>query len=179
MPPAPIRSEASAILPHPVASKPPPRPRNANAAKPPPRREALVQPRGVKAERTPHSDSMAARLASAPPPSLMRAALSAAAPASSISTSSASALASWKGAMLAHINRFKRYPPGASGVGTAYVMFTINGAGVVTSARLISSSGDAALDGEAVALLHRASPTPPPPGGAALTLRLPIVFNRS
>jgi protein TonB len=51
----------------------------------------------------------------------------------------------------------------------------------VVSARLISSSGDRALDEEAVALLHRASPTPPPPaqmGGSVISLTVPIRFDR-
>ena len=102
----------------------------------------------------------------------------AAAPAPSFSRSSADALASWKSALLAHINSFKRYPPGASGAGAVSVAFRIDGAGVVMSVRLIASSGDRVLDAEAVALIHRASPMPPPPVARPLALDVPIRFNR-
>ena len=57
------------------------------------------------------------------------------------------------------------------------VAFAINRAGAVVSARLISSSGDHALDEEAVALLHRASPVPAPPpqlSAGVITLTVPI-----
>lgn len=89
--------------------------------------------------------------------------------------------ANWRGALAAHLNRFKRYPPGAS-AGTARVVFTINQSGRVTAARLAGSSGDGTLDAEAVAMIRRASPVPAPPpgvgGGGSITLTVPIRFNR-
>jgi protein TonB len=180
MPPAPVHAEVEAVLPRPAAPpKARPRARAAELAKPMRRAEKPAQPRAARPERVPKAPESVARRASAPPSFAAPSAFTATAAASSVSASNASALASWKGAMLAHINRFKRYPPGATGLGIAYVAFSINGSGVVTSVRLTSSSGDPALDSEAVALLHRASPTPPPPSGAALTLNLPIKFNRN
>lgn len=82
---------------------------------------------------------------------------------------------------MSHLNRYKRYPAGATGTGTASVAFTISRSGQVLSARLIGSSGDAALDTEAVSLARRASPVPAPPpnlGGATITLTVPIRFGR-
>ena len=64
--------------------------------------------------------------------------------------------------------------------GTASVAFTIARSGQVLSAHLIGSSGNPALDAEAVSLPRRASPVPPPPsefGGSVLTLTVPIHFG--
>ena len=78
-------------------------------------------------------------------------------------------------------NRYKRYPSGSSSHGTTLVAFSINRSGAVTSARLARSSGDRALDEEAVSLPRRASPLPRPPegvGGGAIALTVPIHFGR-
>jgi periplasmic protein TonB len=64
-----------------------------------------------------------------------------------------------------HLNRYKRYPSGAASTGTASVAFTIPWSGQVLSVRMIGSSGNPALDAEAVSLPRRASPVPAPPAG--------------
>jgi periplasmic protein TonB len=136
----------------------------------------VVRTKSAKVDDRPEADHTRAPSGSAAP-----AARTAASPNSSSGASLTSALASWKGELVAHINRFKRFPPNAASSGTASVAFAINRAGAVVSARLISSSGDRALDEEAVALLHRASPTPPPPaqmGGSVISLTVPIRFDR-
>jgi protein TonB len=89
--------------------------------------------------------------------------------------------ASWRGALMAHLNRYKRFPSGAAGIGVATIVFTIDRSGRVLAARLVRSSGDAALDTEAVSLPQRASPVPAPPpniGGGSITLAVPIRFTR-
>jgi len=91
-----------------------------------------------------------------------------------------SAPANWQSMLMAHLERHKRYPPGARARGAhgiAYVRFTIDGAGNVLSARLVRSSGYAELDREAVALVRRASPVPPPPPGANRIITVPVRFN--
>lgn len=93
--------------------------------------------------------------------------------------SSSMSVATWRGMVTAHLNRHKRSPGG--GAGTSSVAFTIDRAGRVLSARLIRSSGSAALDGEAVALARRASPVPAPPasiGKGSITLTVPVRFSR-
>jgi protein TonB len=103
------------------------------------------------------------------------------APAAGAARVSPAALASWKGDLMAHLNRYKRYPSGSSSNGTTLVAFSINRSGAVTSARLARSSGDRALDEEAMSLPRRASPLPRPPegvGGGAIALTVPIHFGR-
>ena len=71
--------------------------------------------------------------------------------------------------------------PTTAANGTATVAFTINRSGTVTSARLVASSGDAALDAEAVSLPRRASPVPEPPANVSsgtIALAVPIRFSR-
>jgi len=125
----------------------------------------------------PSRAAAASRPVAAAPAAVIRSS-TAAAPASNLSPSKSELLLSWKGSLLAHINRFKRFPPEARGVGATSVTFTISEAGQVIAARLVVSSGDPALDTEALALLRRASPVPPPPERRTLTLNLPIRFNR-
>jgi protein TonB len=82
---------------------------------------------------------------------------------------------------MAQLNRYKRYPSGSTSGGTATVAFNINRSGQVTSARLARSSGDSALDQEAVSLPRRASPLPKPPdgvGAGSIALTVPIHFGR-
>lgn len=102
------------------------------------------------------------------------------APAAGAARVPVAALASWKSELMAQLNRNKRYPSGASSNGTATVAFSINRSGQVTSTRLAHSSGDSALDQEAVSLPKRASPLPKPPdgvGSGSIALIVPIRFG--
>jgi periplasmic protein TonB len=63
-----------------------------------------------------------------------------------------------------HLQRFKRYPSSARGAqGTVVVRFVLNRAGAVIESALTKSSGNDALDREALEILRRASPFPPFP----------------
>lgn len=90
------------------------------------------------------------------------------------------AVVTWRGQVMAHLSGHKRtFSAGADGTST--IAFTIDRAGKVLSARLITSSGNATLDQEAVALAQRASPVPIPPSdltGTTLNLTVPIRFKR-
>jgi periplasmic protein TonB len=74
----------------------------------------------------------------------------------------------------------KRFPPGAVGQsGAARVAFTIDRSGNLVSDKLVQSTGFAALDAEAVAMVQRAQPFPPPPAQAGddkLKFTLPVIF---
>ncbi len=86
--------------------------------------------------------------------------------------------ARWQARLLGHLERHKRYPPGANGAtGIVGLVFSIDSAGNVTSARISRSSGHAALDQEVLALVRRASPVPAPPPGAPHKISVPVRFN--
>jgi len=93
------------------------------------------------------------------------------------------AQATWQKSLILHLNAKKRYPNEARArgeQGEAKVQFSIDRAGRIISAHLLSSSGHHALDEEALAVLRRASPLPPPPagfGGDTIALTLPIQFR--
>lgn len=87
-------------------------------------------------------------------------------------------LAPWRQKLLTHINSHKR--GFAGGAGTASVAFKIDRSGKVLSTQVVKSSGNKALDAEAMALTKRASPVPPPPAdvtGKTLFLTVPIRFS--
>jgi protein TonB len=168
IPKLPEKPDAEAVL-----TPPPPAPQVLK--KPPPKKKVeRKKPIDPDKPKAPHT--------TAPETSPNPRADRAAAPSSSAASTPSMSPASWKGELMAHLNRYKRFPSGAAGTGTASVAFTISRSGQVLSARLIRSSGDGALDEEAVSLPRRASPVPAPPpnvgGGGAITLAVPIRFNR-
>ncbi|WP_128970580.1 energy transducer TonB family protein [Bradyrhizobium tropiciagri] len=81
-----------------------------------------------------------------------------------------------------HLQRFKRYPAAAHGAsGTTVLRFELNRAGDVIASEVSKSSGNAALDREALELLHRASPFPPFPAeksGTHDSYLAPVAFAR-
>ena len=163
------KEEAVAMLPPPM---PEPKPETKPAV-----REIPVE---AKKEERKKAERKVASRAAAPTTFEASRADRANAPAAGAARISPSALASWKGDVMAHLNRYKRYPSGSSGNGTSLVTFSINRAGAVTSARLARSSGDRALDDEAVSLPQRASPLPKPPEGvgSGSIVTVPIHFAR-
>ena len=97
-----------------------------------------------------------------------------------IRASNAAAAANYGGAVMAHLQRYKRYPDdarerGESGV--ARLAFTLDRSGNVVASRLAGSSGSGAIDREVAALARRASPFPPPPPGASLSFVVPVRFG--
>ena len=92
------------------------------------------------------------------------------------------AVPNWQGSLRAHLERHKRYPSAAQfrrQQGAPVVRFVMDREGNVLSAQLERSSGITSLDEEAVALLGRAQPLPPPPPeipGERIELRVPIQF---
>jgi periplasmic protein TonB len=169
----PKMDDAEAVLePPPPAPPPPPKPKPHN--EPPPKAHEAERKKPID------PDKPKQRQTTAPPSALAMRSNAAAAPSSASGATPSESPATWKSALMAHLNRYKRYPAGASSTGTASVAFTIARSGQVLSARLIGSSGNAALDAEAVSLPRRASPVPAPPpdfGGAVLTLTVPVHFG--
>lgn len=80
--------------------------------------------------------------------------------------SSVAASNSYSSVVYGHLQRFKGYPASANGaIARVVVRFILNRAGNVLSASVGKSSGNAALDAEALATVRRANPFPPFPEG--------------
>ena len=92
-------------------------------------------------------------------------------------------IARWQQAVVAHLARFQRYPAQAKGAtGIANLSFSLDRQGHVLNSGIINSSGSSVLDAEALSLLTRAAPLPPPPAAVPdtdLTFVLPIRFEGS
>jgi periplasmic protein TonB len=153
-----------------VALPPPPKVIEQHRPPPPPK----PRPARVRAKQAPAAESPA----SAPPAAAVQPAPAAPSPAAT-----AVATASWQGQILAHLNRFKRYPAEARmrrHQGVAYLRFTLNRAGRVLRFALDRGSGHELLDQEALALIERAQPLPPPPPELAretFELIVPLQFH--
>jgi protein TonB len=93
------------------------------------------------------------------------------------------AIPTWTSQLVAVLERNKRYPPAAQArreEGVAQVFFTLDRQGRLVESRIVRSSGALILDEEALALLQRAQPFPPPPAelaGPRVALTVPIRFN--
>jgi colicin import membrane protein len=101
-------------------------------------------------------------------------------PANNIGVGRSDNSTNYRGLVAAHLSRYKQYPADAraSGrTGTAAVTFTITGGGGVASVSLARSSGVPSIDREVVAMVRRASPFPPPPGGRPQSFTVPVGFR--
>ena len=105
----------------------------------------------------------------------------AAAPMPGASSRNSNAAPNWKTQLVAALERQKRYPSEARGdQGTAQLAFNVDRQGGVHNARVTRSSGSSVLDHEALALVQRAQPLPPPPPevpGAQIPIVVPIRYN--
>jgi periplasmic protein TonB len=93
------------------------------------------------------------------------------------------AVPNWKSALVARLERFKRYPAEAQSRGehgVAQLAFNVDRSGGVHHAHITRSSGSSLLDRETIALAERASPMPSPPpevAGAQIPIVVPIRYN--
>ncbi len=89
--------------------------------------------------------------------------------------------ATWQKQLVAHLDRHKRYPAGASRKTIHLVVsFTLDRSGRILSSSIVTSSGDPAFDEAALAMLKRSDPVPMPPPVIAddgLTFTLPVNFR--
>ncbi|MGK5019141.1 energy transducer TonB family protein [Janthinobacterium sp. LB2P10] len=107
-----------------------------------------------------------------------------AAPFNSDTPSASAAPASWQSRVLTHLAHFKRYPGDArqrKRAGAAWVRFQVDRDGKLLASELITSSGTALLDREALQVLQRAQPLPAPPDKVlhqgTVTVTLPVSFT--
>ncbi len=162
LPPPPPPTEPAAPPPSPPPAETPPAPKL--EAPPAPKATPQAQPK-------PQPKPAPARLA-APKSAALSPAPSSAAPKADVGA--------YRASLYARIYSVVRYPESArerGAAGVAVVSFSFDATGQVTSAALAQSSGDAALDADAVAAVRRASPLPPPPEGAPRAYTVPIRYR--
>jgi protein TonB len=169
------------IVREPVEEPPPevpPAPNADVAVQPPPPKEIKAVAAQPQVPRTP------APATTAPQAIPERTAPVAAAPTQGVPHRNAvSMLPQWKSQVLGLLERNKRYPPAAQArrqQGVVQLVFSLDRSGRVTRSRVAKSSGSTVLDEEAMALVQRAQPFPPPPtelAGAYVDLSVPIRFN--
>lgn len=130
------------------------------------------------------SNSLAAEAAhAAPKVDAAPQASAASAPRVAISHAQSEVRDSWRRQLATHVNGHKRYPAAARRKrlqGAVEVAFAVDRMGRIVSARIVRSSGADELDHEALAVLARASPLPPPPDGVpgeTFDLLLPMRFQ--
>jgi protein TonB len=80
----------------------------------------------------------------------------------------------------AHLNRYKNVPRGLESGGVVNLSFTLNRQGQVLSSRISHGSGINELDHEALDMLRRAQPFPPPPAdlaGVQFPFTVPVRYS--
>lgn len=101
-----------------------------------------------------------------------------AAPMPGAAARNSNAEANWKSQLFAQISRHKQLSGTERGI--VQVAFGVDRSGGVHNARVLASSGSSALDREALALLRRSQPLPPPPPeipGSQVPVVLPVRYN--
>ena len=176
-PPQPVEAPPPPVEmppPPPAETAPPPKTEPPMAPKePPPAPKAAPRPQPKPQPKPAPARPAATEPAAAPKPAAPKTA--AASPAASKADDGA-----YRASLYARIYGAVRYPESArerGAAGVAVVSFSFDATGQVTSAVLAQSSGDAALDADAVAAVRRASPLPPPPEGAARAYTVPIRYR--
>lgn len=189
-PPEPVRQQAveEAIAPTPPQQTPevvtpPEQKREPTPARPEPakivpvEKPVPVKPKVVRREAKKPSEATPAPRTSAPPRAEREAPLASAISAGAL----AATIASYNQRVRAHLMRFHQYPSGGGGQrGVVRLSFTLGRSGQVTSSRLGGSSGVAAFDAQAMAMMRQASPFPPIPAeikNNAMSFTIPVEFT--
>lgn len=89
----------------------------------------------------------------------------------------------WQKELLAHLDKYKRYPPDRSQKSAEIIVtLSLDRTGRVMAANIAKGSGDEAFDHAALAMLERANPVPAPPpliADEGLNFSLPIIFRKN
>ena len=187
-PPEPVRRQPveETIAPTPPQEKPevvaPPEQRQNSAKSEPAKlvpadKPAPAKPKVVRREARKPSEATPAPRTSAAPRAEREAPMASAMSAGAV----ASVVASYNHRVRAHLMRFHQYPAGGGGQrGVARLSFTVNRSGRVTSRRIGGSSGVAAFDAQAMAMIRQASPFPPIPDeirNGTMSFSIPVEFT--
>jgi TonB family protein len=137
----------------------------------------------ASASSAPSAPSLASEATATPKSPALRDSTRSVAPAVGVGSSFARIRASWEKELVAHLNRFKRYPPAGGGESAEVVVdLRLDETGRVASATVLRSSGRPVFDSAALAMVRRADPAPRPPPEAAqggLHFALPVIFRPS
>jgi protein TonB len=105
-------------------------------------------------------------------------------PAPGPSPAQVAAKASWQGALLAHLQKYKKYPQSAQSRGKEglnRLRFVVDGEGNVLSFELVGRSGNADLDRATLDMIRRAQPLPKPPAdmlnNGSIEIVAPFVYS--
>ena len=176
--PTPPQEKPEVVAPPEQKTEPtPPKPEPAKVE--PEKKPSPVKPKVVRADAKKPTEAPPAPRTTASPRAERQA------PAVSVASSgaSAAAVASYNQLVLAHLRRFKQYPPEAKAAGkqgVGRVNFTLGRNGQVLASRLAGSTGHPALDAESLATLRRAQPFPPFPSDmkqGSMSFTMPVSFG--
>jgi len=159
--------------------KPPEKPKDKPKEKPKPAPKVEKEPEPQVAEDPAPQSTQEASAAAAPvPPAPV-----AAAPSAADLARIANAKTNWQGMLLAHLEKYRKYPRQAkrrNEQGTSFLFIRMDRTGSVLSYALKRSSGYEALDEETLALIERAKPLPPLPPDMTeqfLEITVPVEFT--
>jgi protein TonB len=168
-PPPPLEAPQNQTAEAPAASDPPP-----------PVETPAPPPQPIAAQADPPSE---VSVPSAPPSAAEIAPLPAGPAIGRVEPVTSPRTARWQLSLVAHIERFKRYPnQGGGKFGVARLAFTIDRQGRLRDVRVVGGSGSPILDEEALATIQRAEPFPAPPDSVSddeLSFVLPIRYAPS
>ena len=146
-----------------------PIPKLAEAPKPEKRQETPAEPSEKAPSDTPPTNAPAEKSA---------------APVAGPTSQQIAAKANWQGSLLAHLAKYKKYPPAALArgkEGTSRLRFVVDAEGKVLSYELVGSAGTADLDRATLDMIRRASPVPKPPAemlaNGTITITAPFTYN--
>jgi protein TonB len=176
--PTPPQGKPEVVAPPEQKTEPtPPKPEPAKVE--PEKKPAPVKPKVVRVDAKKPTEAPPAPRTTASPKAERQAPAASAASAGA----SAAAIASYNQLVLAHLRRFKQYPPEAKAAGkqgVGRVNFTLSRTGQVMASKLVGSTGHAALDAESLATLRRAQPFPsfpPDMKQASMSFTMPVSFG--
>lgn len=142
----------------------------------PEQKPAPVKPKIVRPDARKPSEATPAPRTSAPP----RAERQAPAASAMSAGAAASAMAAYSQRVRAHLMSFHKYPSGHTEQGVVRLSFTLGRNGQVVAGRVGGSSGVAAFDAQAMALLRQAQPFPAFPPEitySTMPINVPVAFR--
>ena len=172
--PTPPQENPEVVAPPEQKQQPTPQEQPAQAV--PDHKPMPVKPKIVRPNATKPSEARPAPRTSAPPRAERRA------PAASAMSAGAAAsvMATYIQQVRAHLMRFHKYPAGHTGQGVVRLAFTLGRNGRLVAGRVSGSSGVAAFDAQAMALLRQAQPFPAFPPDIAystMPITVPVAFR--